>query len=85
MNIRRFTLGLAAALMLVMVAGGAVAMEIIDSWGFGVTGEQARNDARDTGRQACLQMGYSHSTFEVLDLYASGGGDVAYGLTTCFP
>lgn len=72
---------LAAALML--VATSAIANEVIEIWGGGSSLEAARNDARALGRQACLQLGYSFSTFELVDATNAGSNWTVYGLAHC--
>ena len=72
----------AAALMLVSTA--VMANDVIEIWGGGSSPEAARNDARALGRQACLQQGYSFSTFELVDVTGWGSNHVAYGLAHCF-
>lgn len=85
MNMRHMKSGLLVGLMAMAVAGGAFAMEVVESWGHGTTLWEARDDARASGRQACLSKGYSFAVFELVDTAESGGGYVAYGLSTCYP
>lgn len=71
----------AAALLL--VTGSVLANEVIESWGYGISPQTARSDARSLGRQACFDQGYSFATFEEVQTYASGSGYISYGLAYC--
>ena len=73
---------LAAALLL--VTGSALANEVIEVWGYGISAQAAISDARSLGRQACLDQGYSFSSFEEVQTYDSGAGYVSYGLANCY-
>lgn len=82
---RSVKLGLSAGLMAIMFAGSAFALEVVESWGHGITMWEARDDARALGLEACQSKGYSFASFELVDWVETGGGYVAYGLSTCFP
>lgn len=75
---------LIVAASLLLVAGSALASEVIESWGYGATPSAARSDARTLGRQACFDLGYSFATFEEVQTYQSGGGYITYGIANCF-
>ncbi len=81
---KRHNKKLIVTMALLLAAGSALAVEVIEAWGYGVTPFAARNDARSLGRQACLDLGYSFATFEEVQTYPSGGAYVTYGLSTCY-
>lgn len=72
------------ATILLVAASNALANEVIEAWGYGTTAFAARNDARTLGRQACFDQGYSFASFELVDVYPSGGNYAAYGLAYCW-
>jgi hypothetical protein len=82
MKMHNTRLIVAAALLL--VTGSVLANEVIEVWGYGISPQAATSDARSLGRQACLDQGYSFSSFEEVQNYNSGGGYVSYGLANCF-
>jgi uncharacterized phage-associated protein len=77
------TMSIAAAALL-LVAGSALANEVIEAWGFGTTPQAARSDARSLGRQACFDQGAKFASFEEVQTYPSAGNYITYGLAYCF-
>ncbi|MCD9126693.1 hypothetical protein [Luteimonas fraxinea] len=72
------------ALMACFTAGAAIATEVFEVYGLGVTEQQARNDARSQGRALCISAGYARASIEEVQTYSSGGGFITYAIAQCF-
>ncbi|KRA14682.1 hypothetical protein [Lysobacter sp. Root604] len=74
----------AIAAVLLFTAGAALATEVFDVWGYGISPGAARDDAFSLGRQLCIGNGYFGASVEEVQTYQSGGGYITYGIAQCY-